>query len=194
MLEKDQNKTNSPEQIKVLITGAALSPYRDETIILTPDNKKELLESSDWERWNPIRELIKTYPSIEQVRIVGSKKNKLTKDDLADMIDKGFPERTIEFLGRFDINVFSFKEVFLALEEIINSMPYKDENLLFNVTSGTKIVSLAIAFHTVKGERRIVYHDQDFLVSIEENRNEFELNVKAIKPVLKNWLEEEDYS
>ncbi len=126
------------------------------------------IESDEnWNTWDPIRKSLKTNPDLREVILLLS--SKIVKENYdetkeenqrLDGLKKAIHEMnpSIE-IGEIIADVSSLDDVFQALKYKIESLKtkYHDEEMLFHITSSTALVSVAMALHAIKGERKIEY-------------------------------------
>lgn len=74
-------------------------------------------------------------------------------------------------------------EVQDTVSELLGNSDYQDENLLFNLTPGTKNISIALGIHSVKGKRMACYLKQDNTLPLEEKYVEVTLDVFELKDI-----------
>lgn len=152
LVPKSSSKGNI--NTKVLFIGVSL-------------NSKGIESNDNWNTWDPIRKSLKTNPDLREVILLLSsdiikgnydetKEENQRLDGLKRAIHKINP--SIE-IGEIIADVGSLDDVFQALKSKIESLKakYRDEEMLFHVTSSTALVSVAMALHAIKGERKMEY-------------------------------------
>ena len=183
-----KKKSTSRSDPRVLITGLAVSPEKHK-------DEKEIDATKYWGKWEPIRALLTRYEDIDKIIVIGDNANEKSLDRLEEL-RKGLLKEKFQSTELVKVDVYDYKNIFDAVSTKIDNVKgdrYLDEHILFNMTSGTAMITLAFGFHAVKAGRHSVYHDQDESTSTEQNQNEFELSLNEIKTELKTWLDEHDY-
>ena len=184
---KGEALVNKNQEIKVIFSGLSPKPYHEKL------SEQEMMATGKWGAWDPIRELLDTYIHLDHLVIMGCAK---VATKLAQFVSSRPSNPSVNILFE-NVDVNDFEDVFKKTRTVINTLKkkhkYSDDELLFNVTSSTKMITLALGFHAVKSSRHAVYHSQNTNKSVKDNQKEFELSLNKIRPVIKTWLEEDDY-
>ena len=144
------------------------------TNLINSSNPREKIDSTHWGKWNVIRQSLTKHPDIKSVFLVCSHEvlqffedvNKIEDDELRDIFDLQHRIKK-EFGNQIDvtlspgIDVSSFESVFenKALKKYIDACD--SSQLVFNLTSSTSMVTLALGLHAVKENRMAEYVRQD---------------------------------
>lgn len=115
-------------------------------------------------------------------------KEKYTDEELMEIIRKlcDKPNLKIVFSPTVDFNNFNDcnKAVMNQVQQVLADKEYDDCDLMFNITPGTKMLSVAMTINAIKGERTIVYISQD------SSDNSLETRVKEYNPNVEDQYEQ----
>jgi hypothetical protein len=153
--------------------------------LMTPkDVKSNSFTDCDNESVNIIRRILFTYeqniniPEIsrEISREISSRKQEALKAFMLGCIRQTNPEyensnKEIEFIFSNEVSYNSFMECnnesvriikhILSACKLSNNRKIEDKNIILNMTPGTAIVSSVMSLNSIKGERMMVYVDQE---------------------------------
>jgi hypothetical protein len=95
-------------------------------------------------------------PVLENVFVVLSEKSKNNFEDFKDLVNRLFPDKNINIIPigkEKDINFENFEDVNNILENVYNDLKEKyhakDRDIILDVTSGQKIISIVGAMQTL---------------------------------------------
>lgn len=170
------NIKRKDEERKVLITALSLLKFIDEKKYAWEDARPYFKENvhTFWGTWDPVRQLLNKYKKLEVIYVLITKEVEAQLQELTQILGENPLEYYIKHnklkarvelikLANFDdleviqkgieYNIFDNKE--------FKSNNYQDKHLLFNLTTATSTVSVALAIKAIKGSRGAVVFTQD---------------------------------
>jgi len=139
------------------------------------------------ENFDILRKLNVKEETLTKLKQIGKEKdNFILPCDLLEKIINDILDLNVKLIKcDYDNLKIMFAEISEVIEQLLNNSSYEDENLLFNLTPGTKYISIALALNSVKGKRKSCYLKQN---EPEECKKYQEVDLDAFE--LKDIFEE----
>lgn len=170
------------------------------------DDKENIITSSgNWTIFNPIRLLLRKYPTIKTVILLQSKEVNENDDLISKLIESTTDKEHIKYLKEFSIyhtlkdikghsvtkqtiNPYYFEktveEIRTVVKELI-SRGRSDYEMVFGITSGTAVLTAALMLNAIKGERKAAYITQDTGVTDDDKKIiDIDLNVFTLDELI----------
>lgn len=175
-VEKERRKVlvtalspNDPENLKKIVEKIVDQESAEQPI------KKEL--EIPW-NWGPIINILDVYKKVDEVVIIKSNRVREElkqagrtaegRDAFEEMLHQKYPGKTSEPVDVDDADVFD--SYFPKLKTDLNQKlkTYKDEEIIFNISSGTSNITSALTFLSMPGKRGVAYQKQDSSKKLDE--------------------------